>query len=154
MISIPAPIMIGIPNDERGPPVPSHPVEHPEERRGKDRGEGGCCGRREAAHRSEQRDTPQRSLAAESVPRKRDEERRAGPTGQTGADNVSDLRRVEPELGEIDPEEDTDKPCGECAQKRRDVKEEKVANGTGWRYGPGALTHQAALRFALSRQNA
>ena len=47
-------------------------------------------------------------LQAEPVSNKRDEKRRTGPAGQSGGDHVLDPRRAEPELGEVDPEENPD----------------------------------------------
>ena len=102
-------------------PVPTHPVEHPQERCGNDGGETGGERRGCTTQRPEDRYHQQSFPAAEPVSRKGYQESSHCPAREARSDDVSDLLRVEPEFGEVNPEENTDQSRRECAQKCRDV---------------------------------
>ena len=80
-------------------PVPAHPVQHTQECGSEDGRKTGNKDRRQATHRSENRDADQHPLPAQPVSGERDEKHRRSPTSQTGTDNASDLHRIEPDLG-------------------------------------------------------
>ncbi len=141
----------GLLDDQRGAAIPALPVQHAEERSGRDQRRVGGQARSDPAARTQQREHDQGATPAEPVAEERHRRHPEGRAGESGGDHQADRGGIEPQPGQVQAQQDADHPRRDGAQERRRIDEVAVGQLRRQVVPPGPSSSRMPFPFSSSR---